>query len=738
MTLCFTNGRWCSAFLLTALLLLCSAAEAQAQFVFKWLAVGDLHAYYTEAGSHNEDYNGHNINWPGIRQNTGNVRGYALWIGAADFTDENGETWRHKIAHVGPRITGLGEVFPTEFQMVSQFEPPKTFVDGFETIYRPVFNDVVEPSLPADRAIENAINTVIGLQMERTVLAFSQEYHDDYHITEYTFTNTGNTDDDEEIELPDQTLENVYIHFQNRYATNRGAGWVQNSGQGWGRWQMNDAVGDEHEDYDVDFRAQYSWLGNTPKDEYETTIGGPVWNDNHWLISAGDSIGRLGAPNFIGKVYIHADAQSYPSGTPLSARTDGTELPYTQDGAQPATMGKLWTGDERTHVNDHRDEALMALEWDLITMGREYPHHADLVLAGVVNDGNPQKASKADFREHSGDPTLGQGSDGFAFIESFGPYRIPPGETVKLVIAEAVASISDEAAVEIGRAYRRAGGDDDVEIEFDADGDGTIDPETERMNKNLWVMTSKDSLFQTFERAIANFESGYSIPDPPLPPAEFSVTSGVDQIGIEWTPQSSPEGGWELWRAADRYDGLPVKEDFIYDCIAGCPGTPELGPNADSYEDSDVSRGLNYFYYLQAVGPVNNDDTGLTPTGVPLKSSRHYAQTYEPANLKRGPGATIEAARVVPNPYNLETEEEVRYSQRDQLGFLDIPGNSTIRIFTEMGELVKTIRHQDGSGDEFWDMQTESQQLVSSGIYIAAITDEEGGETIYRKFVIIR
>ena len=731
MTLRFsTTGHWGSALLLMAFLMLASSAgEAHAQFVYKWLSVGDLHAYYTEAGSHNEDYNGHNIQWPGIRQNVGNVRGYAMWIGAENFTDEDGETWQYKIAHVGPRITGLGEVFPQGFQMVSRFEPPQAFVDDFESIYRPVFNDEVDPSMKADRAIQNTINTVIGVEMDRTVMAFSQEYHDDYHITEYNFTNTGNTDDDEEVELPNQTLNNVYFHFQNRYATNNGAGWIQEQAQGWGKWQMNDAVGDEHEDYDVDFRAQYSWLGNVPgiTEDYQTTVGGPVWYDNNGRIARGDTIGRLGAANFLGKVYIHADDKAYPAGTPLGQRVDGTELPYSQAGAQPATMGKIWTGDERTHVNDHRDEALMAKEWDLITSGREYPHHADLVLAS-----NGTSATQADFAKHSGDPTLGQGSDGFGFVESFGPYNMAPGETVTLVIAEGVASLSDEATVEIGRAYRRAGGRDNVEIEYDANGDGTIDAATERMNKNSWVMTSRDSLFQMFERAIANFESGYNIPQPPLPPAEFSVTSGVDQIEINWTPQESPPNGWELWRAEGRYDGLPIRDEYIYKRIA------TLDPGATNYLDSDVARGLDYYYYLQAVGPVNMDDTGLTPTGVPLKSSRHYAQTYQPAQLKRGPGSSLEAARIVPNPYNLETEEEVRFSTRDQLAFLDIPGNSTIRIFTEMGELVKTIKHEDGSGDDAWDMQTESQQLVSSGIYIAAITDEDIGETIYRKFVIIR
>ena len=302
---------------------------------------------------------------------------------------------------------------------------------------------------------------------------------------------------------------------------------------------------------------------------------------------------------------------------------------------------------------------------------------------------------------------------------------------MKLVIAEGVGGLSNEAAVAIGRAYKQAGGDDSVEIEFDADSDGVIEDD-ERMNKNLWVMTARDSLFQTFERAIANFESGYAIPEPPLPPSRLEVTSGVGQIEIEWTPQEAPAGGWELWRAEDRFEGVPVTDKYTYERIA------TLDPGTTSYLDTEVSRGLDYYYYVQAVGSENADDTGLTPTGSPLKSSRYYAQTYQPAQLKREPGATLEAARVVPNPYNLETADAVRYSQRDQLGFLDIPGNSTIRIFTEMGELVKTIRHEGGSGDEFWDMQTESQQLVTSGIYIAAITDEDSGDTIYRKFVIIR
>lgn len=128
----------------------------------------------------------------------------------------------------------------------------------------------------------------------------------------------------------------------------------------------------------------------------------------------------------------------------------------------------------------------------------------------------------------------------------------------------------------------------------------------------------------------------------------------------------------------------------------------------------------------------------MTPTGVRLKSNRYFAQTYEPAYQQRAPGATLEAARVVPNPYHIDASDEVAWSERDRISFLDIPGQSTIRIYTELGELVETIEHTDGTGDESWDLTTYSNQVVVSGMYIAVIEDHNSGEQIIRKFSIIR
>ena len=55
-----------------------------------------------------------------------------------------------------------------------------------------------------------------------------------------------------------------------------------------------------------------------------------------------------------------------------------------------------------------------------------------------------------------------------------------------------------------------------------------------------------------------------------------------------------------------------------------------------------------------------------------------------------------------------------------------------------MGELIDTIEHTDGSGDEYWDQTTSSRQVVASGLYVAHIKDNATGDTAERKFVIIR
>jgi len=115
---------------------------------------------------------------------------------------------------------------------------------------------------------------------------------------------------------------------------------------------------------------------------------------------------------------------------------------------------------------------------------------------------------------------------------------------------------------------------------------------------------------------------------------------------------------------------------------------------------------------------------------------------------------SLSAIRIVPNPYNISAKG-IQYGTdnlvADQLSFFNLPPLCKISIFTDTGELIQTINHTNGSGDETWNSQTSSGQVVASGLYIAyfEVTQDykdpqtqkllyTKGETIYKKFIIIR
>jgi len=173
--------------------------------------------------------------------------------------------------------------------------------------------------------------------------------------------------------------------------------------------------------------------------------------------------------------------------------------------------------------------------------------------------------------------------------------------------------------------------------------------------------------------------------------------------------------------------------DADYQLIAEVPAS------STNYDDKNLVRGFNYFYLLTAVGPQQSGGPG-TPAGK-LESNRIYTQTYSAANLQRPAGTSMNQIRVVPNPYIINSDESVRFPgtiDEDKIAFYNIPGECTIRIYTELGELIYTIEHTNGSGDAYWNSVTSSSQFVVSGIYIAVVTNNQNGENHIAKFAIIR
>ncbi|MEZ4700004.1 MAG: hypothetical protein R2834_06720 [Rhodothermales bacterium] len=710
-----------------------TTGTARGQFLQTALDIGEMSSRYSEIGFAPESGIGNGgMVWPQILRFSNHYRGQGHWIGVRNWTNERGETFDYHVARLGPRPDGSVFFTPVSTRLVAKWEDSEVSVDGAASFREIAIVDEVDPALVADRTITQVFRSVQGVEVEMTAYAWSNEYHDDYHIINRKYTNTGNTDDDDEIELNGQSLQDMYVYNTYRWRGREQAADHGSNAQTWGKFSMVDIVGDGHDTYPVDFTAIYIWHGFDPDFASSSwnNLGSPMVSQRG-TNAPSDTIGRLAGMSFQGLIVLHADEST----------TDRSYNPANQ----PHTLSWL-DSDEVLNADglsnqDYYQLGILSRENPDVFPGgdsRNYPHYADRVEPSGEFWAPTQNASQGK-----------QG--GFAATMAYGPYQLAFGESVNFVEAVVVGGISYDAATQVGRAYKRSGFDDNALIEYDANGNGVIDDVPwdysvyknggERMTKGQWVMTERDSMFQNMYTARRLYEASngltqYPVVQPPAPPKTFDVFGRPDKVEISWTTISGQPDpvSWEIYRTSNYEDNLP------YELITTLPGS------ARSYEDLSLVRGIDYYYYMVGVSgpqPIDPEAITGTPEGKPLHSGRYFTQTYQPANLKRSPGATVDAFRIVPNPINLAADETVRFfvggdALRSQVAFFDIPGNCTISIYSETGEFITRIEHTDGSGDELWNLTTASRQPIVSGVYLVRVVDNESGATDVKKMVVIQ
>ena len=681
--------RWIYSFISLVLLVNLSPGQVAPEMK-KWIKIGSLHHFYSARGGEwgwNDNTNLFDgFRWPANYLNQDNFCIIRTWLVCRDFTDEYGVNWNYKSAFMGGMEPGSS--VPMVHRMITKFSPPKVYVDNELSSEFSTGIDAIDPNLPCDRKIVNTVRTPIGISMTRNIYAFSQKYHDNYFIVEYILENTGNTDEDDDIELPNQTIKDLYLGWLDHYA-NREAAWYARSQHSWGKYLWVVKRGDDYDqwlsgDTQADsMRCTWAWLGQVDGLGWDN-IGAPWTTGN----------GRLTNAQHIGMIYLHAD-------TGPDDPADNPNLPV---------MG--WTGND-THpasANNGTNMGGMRTLWEM--------------FAGVALPSNGQYGGYDSMDDRVGlYPEKLTDEGGASAMAGFGPYTLEPGQSVRMVVAEGVNGINRQLCESIGRNWLLGS------APFDLPDGGTTNDRDEY--KNNWVYTGKDSIQQTFSRARKVFEAELAIPQPPPPPKQFEISSGGNRIRLTW---EDPDGGYGL-----DFEGFKIyravgKPDTTYEEIFSCmiPDTVHL------FDDTTPVRGFSYYYSIVSLNNGTNNQTGLNPKG-PLMSSRFYTQTTLPAYLRRPANDDLQAIRIVPNPYHIGSRQ-IQYGteeDKDKIMFLNIPGNCKIRIFTERGDLIKSINHIDGSGDEAWNSVTKGRQIIVSGIYIAHIETPEG-RSIQKKFLIIR
>jgi len=571
---------------------------------YRWIAVGSLHNWFSDAGCEIEVGRRHlvadqqdGLIWPAqyLYQDIQVAKG--LWIGAIDYTDPlaNGTVFPYKVIAVGPRYIKEDEFMPVKFELRGKFPHPKILINGANASQEYLKDqiDVIDQSLPTDRLLINVVNTSMGITITRKIYADSHPGDDNYMIYEYIFKNTGIYTKAGAVNQ--QTLKDMVIMLQFRYAPTRYAAWFgyyyAPQSVAWGHSTVNDIL---HPFYNnptknpYNLRGFYSWLGQHSKYGVDN-IGGP--NIGSSKIAAD---GFLGAAQFPGVVVLHADKSA-------SDKSDDTD--------QPKSAPFFSSDADFTQFSyaDQFNASHMETEYKVMTKGLPAQTHAELV-------GNQY----ADLWQPSATET---NPGGYTQALSFGPYTLAPGDSIRLVLAEGVNGLSRSECKRIGGQWYTQNGP-----YIKPDGSQTSNRDE---FKNTWVFTGHDSLRKTFEQAIRNWDNGLLKNQIP-PPQAFEVNSDSDCIHILWASNAENDphfGGYRLYRAIGSYEN---PYDLIFQCGVGGNSTFVV----NYFKDTLVSPGEDYYYYLTTFsdGILNPPQTGSN-----VESSLFWTRTTEPARLISNP-----------------------------------------------------------------------------------------------------
>jgi hypothetical protein len=334
----------------------------------------------------------------------------------------------------------------------------------------------------------------------------------------------------------------------------------------------------------------------------------------------------------------------------------------------------------------------------------------------TTEDGTPIEGGRApsDF-EHQLD-----------YLYSTGPYDLPPGGELKFVMV-AACGMMDFTRV-------AAGG----------------------LENEAHLKDGGDSLWKNIDAAMELYQRNYALPHPPPTP-----TDGMNSLTITPLP-----GAMKIqWPPIDNY----VDPDYIEEDLAGYRVYQSTFRNIGPWKliadipkeavviedgmvtvvDEGLNQGVGYYYGVTSYDTGHDEPWPPDPTvtSLPSLESGLVNANSEPVYPITPPSNNLNDVRVYPNPFNQHSQ--LHGSGEDlRIEFVNIPSKCTIRIYTLAADLVQTIEHDDGTGDESWGSKALGDyqvsrflQYVAPGIYVFHVESHvEGhkGESKVGKFVIIK
>ncbi len=243
------------------------------------------------------------------------------------------------------------------------------------------------------------------------------------------------------------------------------------------------------------------------------------------------------------------------------------------------------------------------------------------------------------------------------------------------------------------------------------------------------------------------YDSHYILPaPPPSPRLTYRVRSNEVILLFDNSPESAIDPnthkrdfeGYRIYRKGPQDTTFILLAEF--DRIDSIGYNRGLPPHSDipGYEDwyEFVDRGVkNGFTYEYA---VTSFDQGEPTLGLESLESAIGQNVIEV--IPGTPPSHEKKVGVYPNPYRQSSVWDRPGDPRGRvIRFYNLPEDCIIYIFTLNGELIKTLEHHDPIlGEETWNLITDRDQAVASGMYYYVVKDLRTGKIQRGRFVILK
>jgi hypothetical protein len=276
-----------------------------------------------------------------------------------------------------------------------------------------------------------------------------------------------------------------------------------------------------------------------------------------------------------------------------------------------------------------------------------------------------------------------------------GPYTIPPGGSVRIVIAEAVNGLPLQQALR-------------------------------GLEAQELLPAGLDSLRASIDRAQTLFNNNYVLPGVPAPSPDIEIVPlpTTREISLTWFPIDEtwvdPITGennfseYRVYRADRSFIGPftqirrirptnALDRSRYYDTALG----------KWRLVDNTISLGVKYYYAVTGVNTAGRESWLTNRNEQPVKA------TSEPSENTLN-------VKVFPNPFREVSGFPTR-GEENSIVWMNLPASCTINIYTISGELIRTLRHDDpNSGEAVWNQLTDSRQRVAPGIYVWTVSSQVG------------